>query len=253
MYCAKRGFNAKIMTAITIQQDLNGKSFEDVAIANIQKYEPDEGYYLAFSGGKDSIVIYDLAVRAGVKFDAHFSRTTVDPPEVLKFIKENYPSVIWEKPRMSMYKLILKKGMLPTRNARFCCSELKEIGGPGRIVMLGIRAMESTRRKNRKLFEQSYRCKSKWFLNPILEWSNYDVWSYIRRREIPYCSLYDEGAERIGCILCPMQTPRGMNWDAKRYPQHYMAYLNTVRKLIAMGRYSGRTAEEVMDLWINER
>jgi phosphoadenosine phosphosulfate reductase len=131
------------MTAITIQQDLNGKSFEDVAIANIQKYEPDEGYYLAFSGGKDSIVIYDLAVRAGVKFDAHFSRTTVDPPEVLKFIKENYPSVIWEKPRMSMFQLIRKKRMLPTRIIRFCCSELKETGGSGRVVMTGVRKAES--------------------------------------------------------------------------------------------------------------
>jgi len=243
----------KNVNMIPIQHDLFGRSFEEVAITRIKKYEPPEGYYLAFSGGKDSVVIYNLAVRAGVKFDAHFSQTTVDPPEVLSFIRENYPDVIWEKPKMSMYALIRKKGMLPTRNARFCCEALKEIGGSGRIVMLGIRKAESTRRKNRKVFEQSYRTKSKWFLNPILEWSDYDVWTYIRIHDLPYCSLYDEGAERIGCIMCPMQTPKGMLRDKERYPKHYQAYLRAVSDLVKAGRYSGKTAEEVMDWWINGR
>jgi len=41
----------------------------------------DAGYYLAFSGGKDSIALYRLAEMAGVKFDAHYSMTTIDPPE----------------------------------------------------------------------------------------------------------------------------------------------------------------------------
>ncbi len=52
----------------------------NLAIRRIKLHEPIEGYYVAFSGGKDSCVILDLVKRAGVKFDAHLNITTVDPP-----------------------------------------------------------------------------------------------------------------------------------------------------------------------------
>lgn len=57
------------------------------AIKLLQKHEPPEGYFLCFSGGKDSVVIYDLAVKSGVKFDAYHNITTVEPPELMKFIR----------------------------------------------------------------------------------------------------------------------------------------------------------------------
>ena len=71
--------------------------------------EPKEGYHLAFSGGKDSICILQLAKMAGVKYKAYFYMTTLDPPEILKFIKTYYPEVIWLRPQTSMFKLIEKK------------------------------------------------------------------------------------------------------------------------------------------------
>lgn len=86
----------------------------DLALRRIKLHEPPEGYYVAFSGGKDSCVILDLVKRAGVKFSAHLNITTVDPPEVLKFVRQNYPEVTMEKPKISMKKLIEKKGILPT-------------------------------------------------------------------------------------------------------------------------------------------
>jgi phosphoadenosine phosphosulfate reductase len=226
---------------------------EKTAISKIQQYEPPEGYYLAFSGRKDSSVIYDLAVRAGVKFDAHFSRTTVDPPEVLKFIKENYPDVIWEKPRMSMFELIRKNKALPTRIMRFCCAALKEIGGPGRTILTGIRWEESVRRRKRRIFEESYKRKGTYFLNTIIGWSTDDVWRYIRYRKMPYCSLYDEGAERIGCIMCPMKSPKAMKFDAEKYPKYYRAYLRAIRDIMKVKKYKWNTPEEMMNWWINER
>lgn len=58
------GVDDKIKTALTVLRDL----------------EPSEGYYLAFSGGKDSIAIKQLAIESGVKFDAHHNLTTIDPP-----------------------------------------------------------------------------------------------------------------------------------------------------------------------------
>lgn len=245
------------MIAKTIQQDLYGKSFEEVAISRIKQYEPPEGYYLAFSGGKDSIVIYDLALRAGVKFDAHFHRTTVDAPEVLKYIKDNYPEVIWEKPKMSMFQLIIKNKIPPLRTIRYCCRSLKEIGGRGREIITGIRWAESVARRKRNMYEESRHIRGKYFLNPIIDWSDQDVWGYIRKYKIPYCSLYDEGKTRIGCIMCPMQGTKGMLIDAKRYPKFYKAYLKTFDKMLSALRSEGKvfihgsTAEEVMDWWIN--
>lgn len=70
----------------------------DLAIRRIKLHEPPEGYYVAFSGGKDSCVILDLVKRAGVKFDAHINLTTVDPPEVIRFVRQQYPEVTMEKP-----------------------------------------------------------------------------------------------------------------------------------------------------------
>lgn len=241
------------ITSNTVQTDLNGRLFEEMAISRIREYEPSDGYYLAFSGGKDSVVIYDLAERAGVTFDAHFSRTTLDPPEVLTFIKNYYPDVIWEKPRKSMFQLIREKQMLPTRTARFCCHALIEIGGPGRVVMLGLRHEESVRRRKRKVYEESRRDRGKFFLNPILEWTNIDVWSYIRKRGLPYCSLYDMGYSRIGCIMCPLQSVKGIKMDIKRYPKYYNAFMRVISELVEVGRYGGMTPNEVMDWWTKQK
>ena len=52
------------------------------------------GYHLAFSGGKDSMVLYHLAKMAGVKFKAHMQVTTIDPPELMQFVRANYPDVV---------------------------------------------------------------------------------------------------------------------------------------------------------------
>lgn len=241
------------------QTDLNGSLIkpDEIAIQRLIDHEPKEGYYLAFSGGKDSIVCYDLAVKAGIKFDAHYSMTTVDPPEVTRYIKEYYPDVIWEKPRNSMFKLIEKKGMVPTRMARFCCEELKEIGGKNRIVITGIRWEESRHRAEREVFEQSKRVKSKWFLNPIIDWKTSEIWEYIKNNEIPYCSLYDQGKTRIGCIMCPLQGTKGMIYDAIHYPKFYNAYLKAIERMMIKKEKAGDpfkkfdSPEAVMYWWIH--
>lgn len=123
------------------------------AIKRLKSFEPPEGYYVAFSGGKDSQCIYHLCQMAGVKFDAHYNVTSVDPPELVQFIKRQYPDVIFDFPRyangerITMWNLIPKKDMPPTRLARYCCQELKECNGEGRVVVTGVRWAESPRRK----------------------------------------------------------------------------------------------------------
>jgi phosphoadenosine phosphosulfate reductase len=79
------------------------------SIMRLKEFEPPEGYYLAFSGGKDSCVLKALADMAQVKYDAHYNWTTVDPPELVRFIKDYHPDVIIEKPKLSMFQLIKKK------------------------------------------------------------------------------------------------------------------------------------------------
>lgn len=134
----------------------------DASIERLKAFVPrnGEGYYLAFSGGKDSVVCYYLLKMAEVPFDAHYRLTSVDPPELVTFIKQQFPDVAIDKPRypdrysyenlrgkqITMWNLIPHKLMPPTRLVRYCCEKLKETGGDGRMVVTGVRWAESANR-----------------------------------------------------------------------------------------------------------
>ncbi len=267
-----------------VETHIDGYVRDKVAIAidRLKAFEPEEGYYLAFSGGKDSQCIYHLAVEAGVKFDAHYNVTGVDAPELVNFIKKNYPDVSREMYKTSMWRLIERNGP-PTRQNRFCCKELKEHGGEGRICVTGVRWAESVRRKNdrrvmeymgktkktkilfddndkgRRLFE-SCQLKGKRVLNPIVDWLDEDVWEYLNSRKIEHCNLYEQGFHRLGCIGCPMAGTKGMLRDFKKYPKFYDNYKRAIERFLPA--YFERckekekepfrkTAQEWMDWWIN--
>lgn len=124
------------------------------AIERLKAFEPkDRPYWLAFSGGKDSCVILELAKMAGVKFEAHYRVTSVDPPELVRFIKKVHPEVSFDIPHdkngkpVSMWSLLKSRTLPPTRIARYCCKELKESGGNGTITITGVRWAESVNRK----------------------------------------------------------------------------------------------------------
>lgn len=229
-----------------------------IAIERLRQFEPDEGYYLAFSGGKDSVTIYRLAEMAGVAFDAHYRVTTVDPPELVKFIKAKYPTVARDRPEMTMFQLMCLPHhfMPPMRQARWCCEALKERGGEGRIVVTGIRWEESPRRKKRRMIEQCYADTSKTYLSPIIDWTEHEVWSFIHQEKLDYCSLYDEGFKRIGCILCPYEgNPHRIKKQMARWPQFVKAYVNTFDKLVVLRKTAGlkctwANGQELFDWWI---
>lgn len=137
------------------QQNIYGNDMVEQAIQRMRTFEPEEGYYLAFSGGKDSVVVKALADMAGVKYDAHYNVTSCDPPELVRFVK-THKDVQFDYPRyrsgpdegkiVTMWNLIPKKKMPPTRLARYCCEYLKEHAGEGRFVMTGVRWQESAKR-----------------------------------------------------------------------------------------------------------
>lgn len=135
------------------QLNLEGKDKVQIAIDRFKAFEPEEGYFLAFSGGKDSVVIKALADMAGVKYDAHYAITTVDPPELVQFVK-TFSDVSMDSShykdggRITMWNLIPRKLMPPTRLVRYCCDKLKESSGVGRVTVTGARWDESTNRKH---------------------------------------------------------------------------------------------------------
>jgi len=191
------------------QVKIKGMRFEDdlkESIRILRGNVPVSGfYYGCFSGGKDSVAVKELCRMARVPVFWHYNITTIDPPELVHFIKKFHPDVKMLRPRYgNFFSYALKKGF-PTRRNRWCCEKYKEGNNPkGVTLVTGIRGQESPRRAadwslitfNKKTKEEQ--------INPLFKWDSEDLWNFIRDRNIPYCSLYDEGFKRLGCVGCPM-------------------------------------------------
>jgi phosphoadenosine phosphosulfate reductase len=232
---------------------------EDVAINRIKYFNTGiKSYYVAFSGGKDSIVMYDLVKRSGItNYIVEYKNTTVDPPDLIYFIRKNYQEVKIVNPKMSMWQLIEKKKMPPTRLVRYCCEYLKEDAGNGHIVVTGIRAQESKKRAQRKMFEACTRKRDKYYLNPIIDWTEDDIWNYIRKYKLPYPNLYDKGWRRIGCVGCPMAGKHRLKEFAE-YPKIKQNYIRAFDRMLKNRIIAGldtkwKTGEEVMAWWLNDK
>ena len=137
-------------------------------------YDAENGFYNTFSGGKDSQALYYIVKMSGVKFQTHMSLTSVDPAEVVRFVKTQYPSVIRHKPKKSIYDIAIEKGILPTMIRRWCCQEYKEIGGAGKVKLIGIRSEESVKRSKRNEVEVSNK-KFSGNIEEFKEWSNKQI------------------------------------------------------------------------------
>lgn len=267
------------------QLNIYGLDKVQVAIGRIQQIQPRGGsWYLAFSGGKDSVVIKALADMAGATYDAHYRITSVDPPELVRFIKTEYPDVALDFPRykdgrvVNMWNLIPHKVYPPTQLSRYCCLFLKEDGGEGRDKITGVRWAESVRRRKKRagleietgevkheLLDPDnmddemvrYCMQSKGFiLNPIIDWTDAEVWEFIHRYNIKYCHLYDEGYSRLGCIGCPMSSHQAE--ELERYPKIKAAYIRAFDRMLKAREEKNRptnswkTGEDVYKWWIRE-
>lgn len=197
----------------------------EIAIALIQTFEKqalalhEEGYYVCFSGGKDSIVLAKLFEMSGVKYTLNYSNVTIDPPELVLFIKREYPQAVWHNPKKNLPMAMADMGMPPTRLARWCCKEYKEQGGNGKFKSIGVRAEESANRKGRWQSVSYHRETGNPILCPIIHWTEKDIWRFIHNNNMPYCSLYDEGFKRLGCVGCPMAR-KGRVKQFERWPKY---------------------------------
>ena len=224
------------------------------------RYDPDKGFFVGFSGGKDSQALYHMMQLCDVPMHAYFSPTSIDPAENIRFIRKNYPEVEFTKIDKSIFDVFREMKVLPSMRIRWCCAYFKEKGGEGKVVCTGVRKAESVKRSKRNEIEVSgrkfsghmdefeqwqenrvrkkvknlnqdqfsdakrteVRCingKDKILLNPIIEWSEEDVWEFLNKVvEVPHCELYDEGYTRIGCIGCPMATTKNQIKQFRRWP-----------------------------------
>jgi phosphoadenosine phosphosulfate reductase len=197
----------------------------EIALLTIRNYEQmalnlsEDGFYVCFSGGKDSIVMERLFAMSGVKYRSHYNNVTIDPPELVQFIKREYPQAEWHSVGTPLPLMMAKKSNgPPTRLARWCCEIYKEQGGTGLFNATGVRAAESVRRKG--LWKSlNVNKKGGMILCPILYWTDADVWQFIRDNEMKYCSLYDEGFKRLGCIGCPMGGKKRLI-EFERWPKY---------------------------------
>lgn len=192
------------------------------------------------SGGKDSSVCVELARRAGIVFEVQHNLTTADAPETVYFVREEFARLellgvpcqitypTYKGKRVSMWGLIPQKGIPPDRIKRYCCDVLKEQVGKGRFIATGVRWAESTKRQKsrgvyeaipsnikkkillnsdndetRRLFETCL-LKAKRICNPIVGWTDAQVWDFLRSEKVPVNPLYSCGFSRVGCIGCPM-------------------------------------------------
>ena len=199
---------------------------------------------------------------------------------------------------ITMWNLIPMKLMPPTRVVRYCCHQLKETGGDGRFVVTGVRWAESTNRRDnhgtvtlantsskneikdrenfriakhgglvltndneesRRMIEQCYK-RHKTTLNPIVEWSDRDVWEFIRGEGVPYCDLYDNGFHRLGCVGCPLAGTKDREREFAIWPKYKAAYLKAFDRMLKERERRGKmhgemrmgdTPQSVFNWWMN--
>lgn len=269
------------------------------AIETLRSFEPkdDKGYYLCYSGGKDSDVIRILAHLSGVKHDIVHNLTSVDAPETVNYVR-SIPNVIISRPDKTMWQLIPEKAMPPTRLIRYCCSELKERGGQGRLKITGVRKAESVARANRsdlvqllgkskstqktadnlgveyrvtkqgglvmnmdndparRLVEHCYRTVTT-MINPIIDWSDNDVWEFLNHYGCESNPLYKCGKSRVGCIGCPMNGGKRMKADFKKYPIYRLNYVKAFDRMLTERKHRNlsttwETGEDVIRWWVGD-
>lgn len=282
------------------------KEKEAAAIKRLKAFEPEtEPYFLCYSGGKDSDVIRILTSLAGVKHDIVHNHTTVDAPETIYYVR-SIPGVIIDKARdkdgnhITMWNLIPQKLLPPTRFARYCCEELKERSGKGRVKITGVRWSESKSRldnsgvvkiigkpkstqkfaesigadysvtkqgglimnddndESRRMVEHCYRTTAT-MINPIVDWTDDEVWKFLRHYGCRSNPLYQCGNRRIGCIGCPMQGYKGMKADFERYPKYRQAYIHAFDRMLENLRFkrdtgdiTWRTGLDVYKWWVGD-
>ena len=274
----------------------------DIAVRRLQEAaEMSQALYekplvVAYSGGKDSDTILKLAQIAKIPFEVLHNHTSADAPETVYHVRNKFRElelssikcdidyhVQPDGKRVTMWNLIPRKLMPPTRLMRYCCSELKEGGGKDRFIITGVRWAESAARKknrgsleviarrkerslilsndndeDRRLFENC-QMAGKRVVNPIIDWTTEDVLDFCKAEKVNLCPLYADGWHRVGCIGCPMAGKKRYI-EFARYPAYKKAYIAAFDRMIEerkrrdmmKGFTMGDTGVDVFHWWMED-
>ena len=230
------------------ENTLFAEEFENEAIERIRKFSQlseKMGYIpvLGFSGGKDSQVCYDLCKRAGIQFRAVFNHC-FESAETLQFIREYYPEVEWRREvKQGFFANMVRNHncSCPTVEIAYCCEDYKHNSKYVDMAsILGVRRAESAKRakrnilgvknktsykKNRAIIDEYFKTQcvasgspNEILLNPIVDWSDAEVWEYINNHQLPLNPTY-RVSDRVGCIICPKATFTANYHALMKYPK----------------------------------
>lgn len=199
--------------------------------------EGDEPIELAYSGGKDSDVCLELCKMAGVSPVIRYKNTTIDKPGTIAHCKSVGAIITTQRNGISFFKIIQQKG-LPNMFSRFCCRDLKEYYTSNKVIV-GIRSCESVKRKKRyteptecRVYDKHH--KTEQFM-PILDWTDEDVYDFIKLRGIKlHPCYYTESGDidvkrRVGCMACPLQYHKKRIEYFKKFPKLVRQYLRNLK------------------------
>lgn len=248
---------------------------------------------ITYSGGKDSDVLLHLAGKSGIPYEALHSLTTADAPETVWHVRDTFRRLELagvkctidthrtpDGGNTTMWNLIPRKLMPPTRYMRYCCSELKEGGGKGKWIATGVRWAESAKRKSRGALEvlhsdkskrltlmndndesrmlmENCQLKGKRVVNPIIDWEDADIWEYAGTEKIPMNPMYACGWKRVGCIGCPLASKKERRKEFAQYPKYRDSYIRAFGRMLAERKQRGldgswKSGEDVYHTWMED-
>lgn len=201
------------------------KTAMDFIRSTYDKYKKkDMAFAVAFSGGKDSLVLLDLVARtlSPEKFSVVFSNTGMELSTTLRSVeraKRHWSSLKFYEAKSHLDPVDSWEGFGPPgRRMRWCCAVhksvptillLREITGNYNVkavVFDGVRAEESAARADRDEISVGAKNINQINCSPILKWGTSELFIYLLHNGILFNDAYRLGLFRVGCIVCPMSS-----------------------------------------------